>query len=313
MSASRPAAARLSHSWRELVPPGARIRIAIVAALLLFVYWGVIRHVLAARWLTDGNWSHGWLIPVFSLYFLATQREALSRCRLRASHLGALILAGSLTAYFAAVFWLHMAYPQGLSLVGAVFGLTLLLGGWGLMRVAWFPILFLLFAVPLPQDLFVALTAPLQRLSSTVVAATMPLFVPGLHTEAQAVVIEYVLPGMLPGTLNVDEACSGMRSIMAFLTLGVAMAYLGQRPAWQRIVMILTCVPIAVFCNVIRVFVTGLLHVKGHGDLARGTAHEVLGVLMFAVALGLFALIGYVLGHLFVEAHQEGADKADSA
>jgi exosortase len=273
----------------------------VTAALLLYVYWGVIRHILVARWLGDGNWSHGWLIPVFSLYFVFTQREALGRCHVKPSYVGAVILAGSLGLYFVGAFWLHMAYPQGLSLVGALFGVTLLLAGWGVMRVAWFPILFLLFAVPLPHDVFVALTAPLQRLASTVTASLLPLFVSGLHTDAQAVVIDYMMPGR-QGTLNVDEACSGMRSLMAFVTLGVAIAYLGDRPQWQRVVMVLMCLPIAVFCNVIRVLTTGLLHVTGHEQLARGTAHELLGILMFGVALALYALLGYVLAHLFVEA-----------
>ncbi|UCC29058.1 MAG: exosortase/archaeosortase family protein [Phycisphaerales bacterium] len=313
MNASGSAGISVPRRWGELVSPVGHIRIAVIAVLILFIYWGTIRHALISRWLHDGNWSHGWLIPLFSLYFLGTQREVLMRCRPRAGYLGAVILALSLAVYFASAWRLRMTYPQGLSMVGVIFGVTLLMGGWGVIRVAWFPILFLLFAIPLPHSIYVELTMPLRELASTVAAAVMPLFVPGLHTEAQAVVIDYVMPGMPAGTLNVEEACSGMRSTMAFVTLGVAMAYLGRRPTWQRIVMVLTCVPIAVFCNTIRVVVTGLLHVNGHEDLARGTAHQVLGILMFAVALGLFALTGYVLSHLLVEVPEEGAGEVGSA
>ncbi len=301
----------LPRTWGELVSPAARVRIIIVTVLLLLVYWGTVRHTLVARWLSDGNWSHGWLIPVFSLYFLGKQREAFFRCRFQPGYVGAVILAMSLAVYFVSAWRLGMSYPQGLSIVGAVFGITLLMGGWDVMRVAWFPILFLLFAIPLPRDMFVALTTPLQTLASTVSAAVMPMLVPGLHTQAQAVVIDYVMPGKPPGTLNVAEACSGMRSTMAFVTLGVAIAYLGDRPVWQRIVMVLMCVPIAVFCNTIRVTVTGVLYVNGYVDLAKGTAHQVLGILMFAIALGLFALIGYVLSRLFIEV-PEAADEGGS-
>ena len=313
MDASGSNAISVPRRWGELVSPAAGIRIVIIAALVVFIYWGTIRHGLISRWLHDGNWSHGWLIPLFSLYFLGTQREALMRCRPRPGYLGAVILALSLAVYFVSAWRLRMAYPQGLSIIGAVFGVTLLMGGWGVIRVAWFPILFLLFAIPLPHSIYVELTMPLRELASTVAAVVMPLFAPGLHTQAQAVVIDYVMPGMPAGTLNVEEACSGMRSTMAFVTLGVAMAYLGERPTWQRIVMVLTCVPIAVFCNTIRVVVTGLLHVNGHEDLARGTAHQVLGILMFAVALGLFALIGYVLSHLLVEVPDESAGEVGAA
>ena len=207
--------------------------------------------------------------------------------------------------YFLSAWILRMGYPQAVSIVGAILGVTLLMGGWPVMRIAWFPILFLLLAIPLPQSMYVSLTMPLRECASTVAAAVMPLLAPGLHTEAQAVVIDYSMPGYGIGQLNVDEACSGMRSLMAFVTLGVAMAYIHERPAWHRGVMLVCCIPLAVFCNTIRVTATGLLYVYGHRDLAQGTPHALLGVVMFAIALGLFMLIGYVLNHLVVEEPDE--------
>jgi len=285
------------------------VRIVVVAVLVLLVYWGPIRHYLVARWIADGNWSHGWLIPLFSVYFLVIRREELALCTPRANYLGAVILAFSLTAYFWSAWRARMAYPQTLSIVGTIFGATLLLGGWSVMRIAWFPILFLLFAIPLPQSIYVELTRPLRELASTAAAAMMPLFIPGLHTEAQAVVIDYMRPGMAPGQLNVEEACSGMRLMMAFVTLGVAMAYLGDRPLWQRIIMVASCLPIAVLCNAVRVTTTGLLTITGHADYAQGTPHQLLGILMLLIALGCYSLIGYVLSHLFVET----ADEADAS
>lgn len=284
------------------------VRAGIVAALLLLVYWGNIRVNLIGRWLTDGNWSHGWLIPLFSLYFLSIRKEEFSRCRVRPSYVGAAILALSLAVYFVSAWRLRMGYPESLSMVGAIFGVTLLLGGWAVIRLAAFPILFLLFAIPLPQSIYVQLTMPLRMLASTVAAVVMPIFAPGLHTESQAVVIDYVMPGAPPNSLNVEEACSGMRLMMAFVALGVAMAYVQKRPQWQRVVMVLSCIPVAVFCNSIRVTTTGLFHVYGHPDLARGTPHQLLGMATLGIALGLFALTGYVLSHLFIEGSSEEED-----
>src|SRR3990170_2039638 len=117
-----------SPSWAESVPVAARIRIVVLAALVLLVYWGPIRHYLVARWIADGNWSHGWLIPLFSVYFLVTRREELARCTPRPSYFGAVILAFSLTAYFWSAWRARMAYPQTLSMIGTVFSVTLLLG-----------------------------------------------------------------------------------------------------------------------------------------------------------------------------------------
>lgn len=319
MTTTRPATRDLP--WSAIIPPAARARLIIVGALFALVYASAANTLLISKWLHDGNWSHGFLIPFLSLYFIATRRDEWARVKPTPNYLGAVILTGSLATYFVAAWRYGMAYPQALSMVSSLLGLTLLLGGWGVLRLAWFPICFLILAVPLPDSLYVELTMPLRRWASVAAATLLPMLVPGLHCEAQAVVIDYLLPGKPPGSLNVEEACSGMRLMMAFVTLGVSMAYLGERPIWQRVVMVLSCLPIAVVCNTIRVTVTGLLHIFGDrrpgwltalgvervGDLSQGTPHQVLGILMLVVALGLYALVGYVLKHLFIE------DEADAS
>lgn len=296
-------------SWGRLIPPMARVRLAVVAVLFSLVYWETIQHELVKRWLADGNWSHGWLIPLFSLYALNARRAELRNAIARTSWLGLVIVLLSLGAFFYSAWVVPRAYPRALSIVGTVFGLTLFLGGWRIMRVAWFPILFLALAIPLPDRLYVALTMPLRVFASQVAAALLPTVVPGLFTEAQGVVIDYVIAGR-PSSLNVEEACSGMRSLMSLATLGVATAYVGDRPAWQRWIMVLSCIPIAVFCNIIRVVVTGILIIQGQTDLARGTPHAMLGVGVFALALGLFMLLGWTLNRLVVADTSEPADAA---
>lgn len=288
-------------SWADIVPLAARVQIFLVVVLLGVFYRGVIEHGMVSRWIHDGNWSHGWLIPVFSLYFLNTQRARLAKVVARPSYWGALVLFVSLGMYFFGAWKIRATYVQTVSVVGSIFGVVLLLGGWSVMRIAWFPISFLMLAIPLPGMLYYQLTFPMRVFASKAAAAMMPLFVDGLHTEAQAVVIDYMMPGHAPGQLNVEEACSGMRLMMAFVTLGVAMAYLGDRSWWQRGIMIAVCVPTALLCNVIRVTTTGLLIVHGREDLATGTPHQLLGMLMLALALGIYSVVGYILSHLFVD------------
>ena len=277
---------------------GAWIRAAVIGVLLLWVFWAPLRAV-AARWSTDANWSHGWLVPVFSLYFLYTRRELISRTPTTTSYPGLGLFLLSLGAYFFFVVVNPFTYLQVLSLVGAILGVTLFLAGRAMLRVVWLPILFLCLAIPIPDRHYVELTMPLRKLT-TQFAAVLLTLTPGIELEVQGVVIDYQYKGHL-GMLNVEEACAGMRLMMAFVTLGVAMAYLGNRPTWQRICMVAACFPIAVFCNIIRVTVTGALTVYGYGALARGTAHELLGLTMLPIALGLFALTGYVLKHLWLE------------
>ncbi len=288
--------------WRDSLSFTSQLQILLISLLVLFVYWGPIRHTLVARWISDGNWSHGWLIPIFSIYFLVTRRVALMRVVPNPTLWGVPIVLGALLVFFWSAWWARMAYPQALMIVPTLIGLVLLLGGWNVLKVVWFPVLFLALTVPLPHRTYFELTTPLRILASKASAAILPLLIPGLHTDAQAVVIDYMGPGIPPGQLNVEEACSGMRLLMAFVTLGIAMAYLGDRPVWQRLVLVAACLPIALFCNIVRVTTTGYLSISGHRDLAQGTAHQLLGLAMLVLALGLFSLLGYVLSHLFVEA-----------
>lgn len=278
------------------------LQAAAIATLLILAYWPVI-HGVADKWANDGNWSHGWLVPLFSLYFLYMRREQVARIRVRTSYLGLAALLLVLAGYFFFLFVLPMGYPRRLLLVATIAAIVWFVLGREALRVAWLPIAFLLFAMPLPDTQYAEVTLPLRKLASEVAAVLLSTCVSGLHTDTSGVVIDYMYNGTR-GSLNVEEACSGMRLMMAFVTLGVAMAYLGDRPLWQRAIMVLACIPIAVFCNMIRVSTTGFLHVFGKQDLAEGTPHALLGLAMLPIALGLFALLGYILDHLFVEVEE---------
>ena len=264
------------------------------------VFWGPLRNTLIYKWSNDPNWSHGWLIPVFSLYFLHLRRDEIAAAPRETNYLGLLILVASLAIYLAYLVVWPRTYPRAAAMVPAIFGVTLLLCGWSLTRIVWFPIAFLLLAVPLPDGVYFQLTWPLRQAASFVATVMLPV-IPGVDTELGGrTVIDFYYHGR-KGSLNVAEACSGMRLIMAFVTLGMVMAYLGDRRLWQRVVLVACCVPIAIGCNSLRVFITGVLVITDHGEWARGTPHALLGIAMLPIALGMFALVGYLLSHLFVE------------
>ncbi len=278
------------------------VQIAILALLTAVIYRNSFDSMVY-KWINDGNWSHGWLVPVFSIYFLVVHRRELGSENNRYNYLGLIILAGALGTLYLS-YALSMGYPQHLSLVPYLIGLTLLVGGWKLLRVSWFPIVYLLFAIPLPSSLYFQITFPLRRLAS-LVAGKVLHFLPGVFTEVQGVVIDYSYGSNPPGSLNVEDACSGMRLMMAFCSLGVAMAYLGDRPVWQRGIMVLSCIPIAVFCNTLRVFSTGVIHIYGYEDWAQGTPHQLLGLAMLPIALGLFGFVSWVLNNILEEVPEE--------
>lgn len=281
--------------------PAMTIQAIILAAIVSFHYQHTIKYLVHV-WQNNGDWSHGFIIPLFSLYYLYLRRD---RMPLDLPHggllprlAGALLLVAGFALYARSTLRLQ-TYPQEVSLVITIMGIVLMVCGWPIARWSWFAVGFLLFAMPLPGRLYQQLTMPLRELA-TVVSAQVLAVVPDLITEAQGTVVEYSYAGRL-GTLDVEHACSGMRLMVTMTALGVAMAFVNERPLWHRMIMILACIPIAIFCNIIRVTTTGFLIVFGREELARGFWHMMLGLGMLFIAFGLYGGISYVLSHLFEE------------
>jgi len=282
-----------SAEWGRLA-----VEAGVLGGLLLALYWNVV-NTLVIKWSRQGDWSHGFLIPLFSLYYLYMQRDRFPGGSRRTGYLGLGVLLAGYALYLYGALW-QIGYYTSLSLVISIFGTVYLACGWPIARWAWFAIAFLVFALPLPGQVYEQITMPLQKIASKAAALVLNVL-PGMDARAENIVITYLYKGSV-GALNVEQACSGIRLMMAFVALGVAMAFASERPLWHRMVMILSCIPISIFCNMIRVTTTGLFVVFGQEELAHGFYHTLLGLAMLLIAFSLFGAISYVLGHLFVEA-----------
>lgn len=318
------------HRWDELGLHSC-IKIAILGWLFCFLFRSELEE-LVRLWVTDPSWSHGFLIPLFSLYFIhQRRREILSleyagdplvellrshrpgrlpTGQTRPNYLGLLLLLGILAFYvFNVASPSGYAYFRPLSVIAALGAVVLFLGGWRLVRHTWLPIAFLVFAVPLPRRYYEGMTIPLRQISASIATALLNLL-HGVDATASGVVIDIVYKGhRLEPALDVAEACSGMRLLMAFLALGVAMACLHQRPAWQRVVLLASTIPIAVLCNVIRVAVTGFIYVLADPRYTQGIYHDTLGLAMLPLAFVFYGLLATFMSNLFVDEDEgPGAD-----
>jgi len=160
----------------------------------------------------------------------------------------------------------------------------LLLFGWRRFTLALFPIAFLLLAIPLPYVLYYGLTAPLQALAAKF--AVSGLEVLGVPVFAQGNVLH------LPETsLEVAEACSGIRSLYAFLAIGALVAYFTRIPWPGRVLIFALAIPLSVAGNAFRVWGSGLGAYLVGPEVTRGTVHELFGLLVFIVSLGILILI----------------------
>jgi exosortase len=271
-------------------------------------YWHVLDR-LVRIWQSNGDWSHGFIIPFFSLYYLYVRRDSLPRGvedhSIVSRVAGAMLLLAAFYLYAYSALR-QIDYPKNIALMTSILGVVLMVCGWPVTRWSWFAIAFLIFAMPLPVGVYQQMTWPLREIAAKVSALVLSA-VPDMVAEAQRTVVQYVYRGE-PGTLDIERACSGMRLLMTMTALGVAMTFVNERPIWQRMIMILACVPIAIFCNIIRVLTTGFFVVFGREDLARGMPHTLLGLGMLAIAFALYATISYILNHLFVEDETDEED-----
>ncbi|UCF00384.1 MAG: exosortase/archaeosortase family protein [Planctomycetota bacterium] len=285
--------------WQEL-GVHTYVKVLIIGGLFYYLFHNEIQTVVR-RW-SDPSWSHGFLIPLFSLYFINQQKNKILNLHTKPNYLGLVFIICCIMFYFFnTVSPSGFGYFRPISMIATLGAIVLFLGGWSLVKYTWLPIGFLVFAVPLPTRYYVSLTIPMRQLAAKL-AATLLNLVNGLEAVASGVVIDVIYKGhRLEPPLNVAEACSGMRLLMAFLALGVAMAYLHYRPIWQRLILLASTIPIAIFCNVVRVTVTGFIYILIHPRYAQGLYHDLLGLGMLPLAFGLYGLLAWFLSSLFIE------------
>jgi exosortase len=276
------------------------IKMTIIGGLFYYLFRREI-YSTVNNWITDPNWSHGFLIPLFSLYFINQRKQDILGDRFKPNYLGLLFLICGVLFYPVNVVQFRFGYLLSITMIATLGAVVLFLGGWRLVKHLWLPVGFLIFAVPLPRTFYVRLTMPMRFIAAKVAAVLLGL-VPQVQTTVSGVVIDVIYKGKpVEPALNVAEACSGMRLLMAFVALGVAMAYLHYRPVWHRAVLLAATIPIAIFCNIVRVTVTGFIYVLIGPIYAQGLYHSLLGFVMLPLAFGLYGFIAWFMSSLFVD------------
>lgn len=286
-----------------------RVQALIIAACFGGVFYNVFLD-MSYTWVHDSNWSHGWMIPLFSAWLVYHNWSRIRATPIRAAWLGMPVMLGGLALYQYALFGIQIGYVRPFSMLICLLGVIILLCGVPAMRYLWVPWMYLFFAVPLPKGMYFAMTDPLRRLAASAATGLLGM-APALEIERKGSMIEYLYRGQF-GVIGVEDACSGMRSTITLCALGVAVAFMSARPWWQRLIMIASCVPIATLANVLRVIITCGLMIFVDDKYATGTYHTVLGLVLLLLAFGLFSLLGWVLNNLFVEEDEADNTAANS-
>jgi len=299
------------HTWVQIAVLGG-LFIALFSNMLYRAYGISIggEDVFALRgyaW-TDGDWSHALVVPLISLYFLYQHREQLRRATVRRSGYGLALMIAGIVFYVLGIHPIRNDMVKGYSMIMALGGLVWFMGGWGVARVALFPVAYLVFAIKLSDMVWTRIAYQLQDIAAKCSAVAINLlgFPLGIEADLYGNSIDLWHAGQsIPG-LNVAEACSGLRMLMTFIALGVAVAYLAERPWWARLVLVLLTVPVAILVNVGRVTAMGLLAPYAP-DAIKGDTHVLIGLLMLIPAGLLFLGIGWVLNQLVIVEEDEPA------
>ena len=269
-------------------------RTILVAGLPLLALTAVVYRAVWAEWASDlwndPDYSHGLLVPFVSAWLIYRRREDLARLEPRPAFGGVLLLAAGLGMFavglLAAEFFITRA-----SLVVVLAGLTAALLGYRHLRVLLLPLCFLLFAVPLPALVFNAVAFPLQILASKFAIAT-------LHAAEVPALREGNVILLPQGALEVAEACSGLRSLVALFATSVLLAVLMLRHTLPRLLIVALSIPVAVWTNAMRVSGTGLLAYRYGTGVAEGFFHGFSGWILFLAALGMLALAAETMHRL---------------
>lgn len=273
---SQPEAVPVRSTWQQWLPA------ILLAALLIAIYAGVAKK-LVYDWYTQPDFSHGFLVPLFSAYLVWTKRETLRNTPVRQSWGGVpLVIAGILTL-FLGIYGAELFLAR-ISLLMLLGGLIWTLAGKQMLRELRFPLLVLLLGIPWPKVIYNQITFPLQILASKLASAALPVF--GVPVMRDGNIIK--LPSM---ELEVAEACSGIRSLMSLFTAAVFYGYFLEPSTKRRVILALAAIPIAVVANGVRIVGTGLAVQWWDPEKALGFFHEFSGWLIFVFSLILLYLL----------------------
>jgi exosortase len=272
-------------------------QILVFIGVVGWLYASVLRH-LVGQWAHDPNYSHGFFVPLFSLFVMWSERGKLRKLAVEPSSSGLLVLLIGLAVLAAGNLGAEL-FLSRVSLLLTIAGLVVITYGWGYMRALFFPWVFLLFMIPIPAIVLNQITFPLQLLASKAAAVTLPLA--GVPVLREGNVIQ--LPAM---ALEVAEACSGIRSLMSLATLAIIYGYLMEPRISIRVILALASVPIAVLANSFRIIGTGLLVQYWDPEKAEGFFHTFSGWLIFVVSLIMLFLLHRALQWLWPEGAARG-------
>jgi len=261
-----------------------------IAALLAAVAFRGALFELVRRWTTQEEYSHGFLIPLVTAWLLWTRRDALLVSIGRPAWTGAVLILLAMVMHVIGALSAIFIISQ-LAFIISLLGIILAVGGFSLFRAAFVPIIFLIFAIPLPYFIDANLSLQLQLISSQLGVFFIRLFQIPVYLDGNIIDL---------GTykLQVVDACSGLRYLFPLLSLSFLAAYLFHAPIWQRALVLFSSIPITIAMNGFRIGVVGVTMDRWGPRMAEGVLHFFEGWIIFIASAFLLTVEAYLLARL---------------
>lgn len=277
------------------------LRVAIVCGfgfLLVFFRWFAHQARISIEHPQD--WGHSFVIPLIAGYMVWQRRDRIAITPTSIFWPALIPFLLGIQAYAYNLFMVQNHMLQGMSMLLSLGSLLLLLLGPGVFRYLFLPTIYLVLMITIAEAIMLAVTFKLQLLASqgswlmlNLIGSPFGWF--NVDIDGNTLMIITSNGDTMP--MNVAEACSGMRMVVAFFALAIAVALMGSSQWWQRIALVLVAGPVAVFMNMVRVTVLGLLMLL-NPKLAEGDAHTVIGTILLVPSLLLFLGIAWMLNRL---------------
>lgn len=289
-SAAAVAPEPLHEQATSVNPPWVIISGLLALAATTWAYWPTIQEMVH-KWNTQPDYSHGYLVIPLALFFLWSRRDTFPSDQVSPSWWGfGLLLAAVALRIVAGRYYLLPL--DGWTLPITIGGLVWMLYGSAVAKWSWPAIVFLWFMVPIPYSAEHWLRVPLQAVATKL--GTGALVMLGQPALAEGNVIY-----LGDHTLFVEEACSGMRIFIGIFALAFAFLLFSKWSWWQKALVLIATLPVAIIANVMRIVVTGLLYQYVSTDVGQKFSHDVAGFIMIPLAAALLWLFLVYLDRLF--------------
>jgi exosortase len=280
---AEPERAEPQASLRSSPHTAARKRIVYLQGIVLFVlvvllYSQSVRGLIH-QWFEDPNYSHGLFVPFFSALLLWKRRNVWTEISLRPALSGLVLIICAMGLLVVGTLGAELFLPRA-SLVVLLGGLLVYFAGWPILQALWAPWLSLFLMIPWPVIVFNEFAFPLQLLASRLACSLLDLLQVPVLREGNVI----MLPSM---SLDVVEACSGLRSLMSLITIAIFYSVLTESRIWMRYLLIALAIPLAVGMNALRIVVSALLAQYVDPQLAEGFFHAFSGIVLFLLSLGI--------------------------